>query len=72
MIAGLIMLVVYLIVVGIIIWLLHYLVNTIPLDEPFKRVANVVIIVIGVLIVILLLLNFVGLIDAGMPRLGKM
>jgi Glycosyl hydrolases family 25 len=47
-------LVVYLIVVGIIIWLLHYLVNAIPLDEPFRRVANIVIVVIGVLIVILL------------------
>ena len=45
--------------------------NTIPLDEPFRRVASVVIVVIGVLIVILLLLNFVGLIDAGVPRLGK-
>jgi len=37
--------------------LLHYLVNTIPLDEPFRRVANVVIVVIGVLIVILLSLE---------------
>jgi hypothetical protein len=71
MITGLILLVVYLIVVGIVIWLLHYLVNTIPMDEPFRRVANIVIVVIGVLICILLLLNFVGLIDAGMPRLGR-
>ena len=71
MIASLIYLVIYLFVVGVIIWLLHYLVNAIPLEEPFRRVANIVIIVIGVLIVILLLLNFVGAIDGGMPRLTR-
>jgi hypothetical protein len=70
MVAALITLVIYLIVVGVILWLLRYLVNTIPMEEPFKRVANIVIVVVGVLIIIVLLLNFVGLLDAGIPRLG--
>ena len=69
MIGGLVVLVVYLIVLGVIIWLLRYLVNTIPMDEPFRQIANVVILVVGVLIAILLLLNFAGLIDGGLPRL---
>jgi hypothetical protein len=47
MIAALIYLVVYVIVVGIIIWLLHYLVNAIPLDEPFRRVANIVLLLLA-------------------------
>ena len=70
MIASLVTLVIYLIVVGIIIWLLLYLIDVIPLPEPFHRVAKIAITVIGVLICILLLLQFIG-IDSGVPRLGK-
>lgn len=70
MIASLVYLVIYLIVIGVIIWLLTYLIDVIPLPEPFNRVARIAIIVIGVLIVILLLLQFVGG-DIGFPRLGK-
>jgi len=61
MIEGLIHLVIYLIVIGVIIWLLTYLVDAVPLPEPFARVAKVVILVVGILIVILLLLQFAGL-----------
>ena len=70
MIGALIHLVIYLIVIGIIVWLLLYLIDAIPLPEPFNRVARVCIIVLGVLIVILLLLQLVGT-DVGMPRLGR-
>ena len=70
MVAALIHLVIYMIVVGIIVWLLLFLIDSIPLPEPFNRVARVCIIVVSVLIVILLLLQFIGA-DVGMPRLGK-
>lgn len=70
MIAALIHLVIYMIVVGIIVWLLLFLIDSIPLPEPFNRVARVCIIVVSVLIVILLLLQFIGA-DVGIPRLGK-
>ena len=71
MITSLIMLVVYIIVIALILWLLNYLVDAVPMQEPFKRVAKIAILVIGVLIVILLLLQFVGAIDGGIPRLGR-
>ena len=45
------------------------LVDTIPIQEPFRRVAKIAILVVGVLIVILLLLSFVGVVDGGIPRL---
>lgn len=71
MITSLIYLVIYMIVIGIVIWLLLYLVDNVPIPEPFHRVARIVIMVVGVLVVILLLLQFVGAIDGGMPRLTK-
>ena len=71
MIASLIYLVVYIIVLGLVLWLLHYIVNAIPLEEPFRRVANIAITVIGILILIVLLLNAVGIIDGGAPRLVR-
>jgi hypothetical protein len=67
-IASLIYLMIYLVVVGLVIWLLTYLIDAIPLPEPFHRVARIAVLVIGVLIMIVLLLNFVGLLEAP-PRL---
>jgi len=69
MISGLIALVVYIIVIALVLWLLNYLVDAIPIQEPFRRVAKIAILVVGVLIVILLLLSFVGVVDGGIPRL---
>jgi hypothetical protein len=59
MIHSLIVLVVYLIIVGVILWLLRYLVGALPLDPPFAQVANVVILVVGPHHLVLLL-SFAG------------
>lgn len=64
MIESLISLLVYILVLGIVLWLALYIIGVIPLPEPFGQVARVVIIVIGCLILILLLL---GLVD-GLPK----
>ena len=65
MVSSLIMLVVYLIVIGLVCFLLNYLVDALPLAEPFHRMAKIAILVVGVLIVILLLLQFIGVMDGG-------
>jgi uncharacterized membrane protein (Fun14 family) len=46
-------------------------IDAVPLQDPFRRVATVALMVIGILILILLLLNFIGVLDGGVPRLGK-
>lgn len=69
MIGSLITLLVYLIVIGLIVWLLNYLIDAVPLPEPFNRVAKIALLVVSVLIVIILLLDFVGILGTGMPRL---
>ena len=71
MITSLIMLVVYIIVVGLVFWLLNYLIDNVPLDEPFRRIAKIALMVVGILILILILLQFAGVIDGGLPRLGR-
>lgn len=60
MITALVYFVIYLIILGLVMWLLLYIVDAIPLPDPFNRVAKVVITVVGVLILILLLLSLVG------------
>lgn len=57
---GLIYLVIYAIVLGLIFYLLKWLIDYINPPEPFKKVANVALVVIGVLICIALLLSLVG------------
>jgi TRAP-type C4-dicarboxylate transport system permease small subunit len=69
MISSLVFLIVYIIVLGLIIWLLNYLIDVVPLQDPFRRIAKVALLVVGTLIVILLLLNFIGVLDGGPPRL---
>jgi amino acid transporter len=71
MIASLIYLIVYIVIVGVVMFLLRYLVDAIPMDPPIRQVAHVAILVIGILIIILLLLSFVGAIDGGLPRLAR-
>ncbi len=59
-IAALISAVIYLVVVGLIIWLLLYLIDVIPLPEPFHKVARVLVIAFAVIIVIYFLLGLLG------------
>jgi hypothetical protein len=68
MISALIYLVIYIIVIGLVLWLLNYLIDAVPLQDPFRRVAKVALIVVGVLIIIVLLLNFVGILEPGGMR----
>lgn len=69
MIASLITLVIWLVVIGLICWLLLYAVQNIPLAPPFGQVVRVVIIVVGVLIAVLLLLQFLGVVAPLPPKL---
>jgi uncharacterized membrane-anchored protein len=71
MVTSLIGLIIYIIVIGVVFWLLSYLIDNLPMDESFRRVAKIVLMVASVLIVIVLLLQFVGAIDGGVPRLGR-
>lgn len=68
MIIALVHLVIYIVIIGVIVWLLLYLVQTIPLPAPFNQIARTVIIVVGVLICILLLLQFAE----SVPGFGKL
>ena len=69
MVTSLIYLIIYLIIVGLIFWGLLYAVNEIPMQPAIKQVARVVITVVGVLIVVLLLLQFLGVVGP-LPRLA--
>ena len=59
-IEGLVQLVIYLAIVGGILWLLLWLISYIGLPEPFSKVAKIIIMVVGVLLLINVLLGFTG------------
>jgi len=60
MLESLIYLIVYIAVLGLVLWLLIYVVEQLPMPPPFARVAKMVIVVIGCIILIYLLLGLVG------------
>ena len=51
--------IVYLIVAGLVFWLLWWLVGYVGLPEPFRKIANVVLAVGAVLVIIGILLSLV-------------
>ena len=65
MIASLLYLVIYIIVVGLVVGLLIYLIDYVKPPEPFHRIGRILIVVVGVIVLILLLVNFVGDVPRG-------
>jgi hypothetical protein len=59
-ISGAVMLIVYLIVGGLIFWLLWWLVNYVNPPEPFKKIITVVLAILAVMVLIGALLTMVG------------
>lgn len=47
-------------IVGLIFWLLWWLVNYLPIPEPFKTVANAILAVAAVFLLINVLLGLIG------------
>ena len=57
---GLVSFLIYIVVVGLIFWLLWWLIAYVGLPEPFSKVAKIVLAVVAVIICINLLLGFAG------------
>ncbi len=51
---------IYLVVAGLVVWLLLWLIDYIAPPDPFNKIARVVIVVLGVLVIIGALLSLVG------------
>lgn len=52
--------VIYLMVAGLVFWLLWWLINYVAPPEPFRKIANVVLAILAVLVIIGILFSFVG------------
>lgn len=72
MINTLISLVIYIIVIGLLLWLLQFVVDNIPMLAPFRQIARVLIMVIGVIFLIVILLSLLGGSGLNLPRLGSL
>lgn len=59
-IQGAVNIIVYLVVAGLIFWLLWWLVNYVAPPEPFRKIANVILAILAVLVIIGILLSVVG------------
>lgn len=61
---SIVVLVIWIIIVamifGLLIWLINYAASNAPTLSPFAGVARVLVVILGVLVLILVLLNFAG------------
>ena len=71
MISALITLIVWLLVVGILYWIVVYVLDAIPIPDPPNRIIKIVLAVVLALAVLLMLLDLMG-VHSGVtfPRLG--
>lgn len=56
----LVSLLVTILVIGLVLWLLLYVVERLPLPAPFSQVARIIIIVIGIIMLIRVLMTVAG------------
>ena len=57
-----------LLVVGLVVGLIWYVCDALPIPEPLNKIIKIVAVVVGCLIVIIALLNIAG-VDTGISRL---
>ena len=71
MISTLVTLIVWLLVIGILWWLLIYVLDAVPVPDPPNRMIKIVVTVLMVLAIVLVILNVFG-VDTGvdMPKLS--
>jgi hypothetical protein len=60
MISALITLIVYLLVIGLLYWLVIYVIDAVPIPDPPARVIKIALMVLMVLVIIVLLLQLLG------------
>ena len=69
MIAALIGLIITLVIAGVIWWAVKQLIALVPLAEPFATLVRVLLVLVGVLIVIYVLLQILGIAGVHVPIL---
>ena len=69
MIGALITLIIYAAVIGLLLWLLQFVLNSFPVQEPFRKIIWIAAVVIAVIFLIILLLDLLGQGGMGVPRL---
>lgn len=62
-------LLIYLLVVGVVIGLIWYVCDALPIPQPLNKIIKVVSMVVGCIIVILALLQIAGM-GPGLPRIN--
>ncbi len=63
-------LLIYLIVIGVIVGLVFYIVQALPIPDPLGRIIKVIAMVVAVLFVVLVLLQLIGVVATGLPHIG--
>lgn len=58
MIESLLVLLLYLVIIGAVLWFINIIIDRVPMDQTFKAGAKLIVVVVGIIILILLLLRF--------------
>ena len=70
MIPGLISLIIYLLIIGVLLALAYWVLDAIPIPQPINRIVKIIIVVLAVLVIVMLLLQLVGGGGVNLPKLA--
>lgn len=57
---SIVMLLIWILIIGVVVGLVYYVVDALPVPEPLNKVIKIVAMVVGIVAIIMLLLQFVG------------
>ena len=69
MIASLVWLFIAVVVIGVLFWAANRILAVIPIEEPFKTIAYVLLVLIAVAVAVTILIQIIGAIHGGFPKL---
>lgn len=69
MIASLVWLFILVVVIGVLFWAANRILAVIPVEEPFRTIAYVLLVLIAVAVAVMVLVQIVGAIPGGFPKL---
>jgi hypothetical protein len=64
MIESLLILLLYIVIIGAVLWFINVIIDRVPMDPTFKSGAKLLVVVVGIIILVLLLIRYLPALPA--------
>jgi multisubunit Na+/H+ antiporter MnhB subunit len=69
MIMALITALIWIILIGVIVWAAYYIADRVPLPDPFNRIVKLLALIVGLLVVVLIIVGLIQQLGVNLPAM---